>query len=401
MYSDIVPPNKKNKLSKIKAPIEHKVKESKKLKDEPFVAPAEVYHTAYGEDRKSKLPAILTLLTLVTLAIVYYSVFNNKTNISFESKSTIFEIKDSIPMTLSEKNQKSSTTLSYNLIYNNDNENRNIFAPTVEEATSTTGAATASTSPSLEYYTLNNSTTSITLSKKVKLINTYNTNIQIIKDTRFDVDGVTYYIDKAVDIKKTVNPATSTTKYKVIGFKGTAKYEKFYAVDYVDTSVAVDAPVIADDKNAPNNDILSLIPDNFIPLKKNYVYDKTIDQTALVLIDKKDFEKVLLADTKLIQEYVKSFFSISDLVEYEISINDYEIELDPQTGLPVAFKNLNLEIIPRIKKDKVASVFKGFSKETMKKIKNEIAKNITMNISYSPFWVTKVSDEDYISVEVK
>ena len=28
-------------------------------------------------------------------------------------------------------------------------------------------------------------------------------------------------------------------------------------------------------------------------------------------------------------------------------------------------------------------------------------KNITMNISYSPFWVTKVSDEDHISVEVK
>ncbi len=401
MYSDIIPPNKKNKLSKIKAPVEHKVKESKKLKDEPFVAPGEVYHTAYGEDRKSKLPVILTLLTLLTLAIVYYSVFNNKTNISFESKSTIFEIKDRIPMALSEKNQKSSTTLSYNLIYNNDNENRNIFAPIVEGATSTPKTNTTSNDQSFEYYTLNNSTTSITLSKKVKLINTYNTNVQIIKDTRFDVDGVTYYIDRAVDLKKSVNPSTSTTNYKVIGFKGTAKYEKFYAIDYVDTSVSDDAPVVEGDKNIPNNDLLSLIPDNFIPLKKNYVYDKTIDQTALVVIDKKDFEKVLLAETKLIQEYAKSFTTISDLVEYEISINDYEIELDSQTGLPIAFNNLNLEIITRIKKDKVASVFKGFSKETMKKIKNEISKNITMNISYSPFWVTKVSDEDHISVEVK
>lgn len=401
MYSDIVPPNKKNKLSKIKAPVEHKVKESKKFKDEPFVAPIEVYHTAYGEDRKSKLPVILMLLTLATLAIVYYSVFNNKTSISFESKSTIFEIKDRIPMTLSEKNQNSSTTLSYNLIYNNENKDRNIFAPIFEEATSTLKAATAQTVPSSEYYTLNNSTTSPTLSKRVKLVNEYTTSVQIIKDTRFDVGGVTYYIDKPVDLKKTINPATSTTKYKVIGFKGTAKYDKFYATDYIDTSVSADAPVIADDKNAPNNDILSLIPDNFIPLKKNYVYDKSIDQTALVVIDKKDFEKVLLADTKLIQEYVKSFVTIYDLVEYEISINDYEIELDSLTGLPIAFKNLNLEIIPRIKKDKVASAFKGFSKDTMKKIKNEIAKNITMNISYSPFWVTKVSDEDHISVEVK
>lgn len=400
MYSDIIPPNKnkKNKLQKIKVHTDIELKENKVLKDEPFITQRDIYHTPYGEDRKSKLPTVLVLLTLATLSIVYYSVFNNKTNISFESKSTIFEIKDRIPMTLSEKNQNSSTTLSYNLIYNNENKDRNIFAPTVEESTSTLKAKTDSVS---EYYTLNNSTTTPTLSIKIKLINEYTTNVQIIKDTRFDVNGVTYYIDKAVDIKKTTNPATSTVKYKVIGFKGTAKYEKFYAVDYVDTSVTAETPVIADDKNSPNNDILSLIPDNFISLKKNYVYDKTIDQTALVVIDKKDFEKVLLADTKLIQEYVKSFTMISDLVEYEISINDYEIELDLITGLPVAFKNLNIEIIPRINRNKVAAAFKGFSKDTMKKIKNEIAKNITMNVSYSPFWVTKVSDEDNISVEVK
>jgi hypothetical protein len=98
---------------------------------------------------------------------------------------------------------------------------------------------------------------------------------------------------------------------------------------------------------------------------------------------------------------VQSFNTIFDLVEYDISINDYELELDSTTGLPTSFKNLNLEIIPRVKKDKVAMTFKGFSKETMRKIKNEIAKNITMDISYSPFWVTKVSDEDHISVEVK
>jgi hypothetical protein len=399
MYSDIIPPHKKNKLSKIKVPKDHVEDQGiKKLKAEPFVAQGEVYHTAYGQDRKSKLPAILVILTLVTLAIVYYSIFNNKTRITFESKSTIFDIKDRIPMALSEKNQNSSTTLSYNLIYNNENKDRNIFAPTVEESTSTLKVDMV---PSTEYYTLNNSTTTPTASIKVKLVNEFTTNVQVIKDTRFDVNGVTYYIDRAVDLKKTASLATSTNKYKVIGFKGTPRYEKFYAVDYVDTSIPADTEVIKNDKNSPNNDILSLIPDNFIPLKKNYVYDKSIDQTALVVIDKKDFEKVLLADTKLIQEYVKSFITISDLVEYEISINDYDIELDSITGLPIAFKNLNLEIIPRVKRDKVATTFKGFSKDTIKKIKNEIAKNITMNVSYSPFWITKVSDEDNISVEVK
>jgi len=268
----------------------------------------------------------------------------------------------------------------------------------VEESTSTPKMVTA---PSVEYYTLNNSTTTPTASIKVKLVNEFTTNVQVIKDTRFDVNGATYYIDRAVDLKKTASLATSTTKYKVIGFKGTPRYEKFYAVDYVDTSIPEDTKAIESDKNSPNDDILSLIPDNFIPLKKNYVFDKNLNQTALVVIDRKDFEKILLAETKLIQEYIKSFITISDLVEYEISINDYEIELDATTGLPIAFKNLNLEIIPRIKRDKVATTFKGFSKDTIKKIKNEIAKNITMNVSYSPFWITKVSEEDNISVEVK
>ncbi len=411
MYSDIIPPNKnkKSNISKIKTSKpksrskDIEVDDIKILKDEPFITPRVVYHTAYGEDRKSKMPIILTILTLITLAIVYYSVFNNKTNISFESKSTIFEIKDRIPMSLSENNQNSSTTLSYNLIYNNENKNRNIFAPIVEESTSTLKSTTETASTDLEYYTLNNSTTTPTSSIKVKLINEQAANVQIIKDTRFDVNGVTYYIDRAVNLKKTTNTGTTTNKYKVIGFKGTDKYEKFYAVDYIDNSVNNDIESV-DDKNVgnlPNDEILSLIPENLIPLKKNYVYHKSIDQTALVVIDKKDFEKSLLTDSKLIQEYVKTFTSISDLVEYEISINDYELELDPQTGLPVAFKNLNLEIIPKIKKDKVATAFKGFSKETMRKIKNEIAKNITMNISYSPFWIAKVSDEDHISVEVK
>lgn len=401
MYSDIIPPNKKNKLSKIKAKkekIEH-VPKASLLKDEPFVAPMEVYHTAYGEDRKSKLPAILVVLTLLTLSIVYYSVFNNKTNISFESKSTIFEVKDNIPMSLAEKNQIASTTLSYNLIYNNENKDRNIFAPTVEESTSTLKTAMLSE----EYYVLNSATTSPQSSIKVSLINESSVNVQVIKDTRFDVAGVTYYLDRAVNIKPVNKKATTTNtvKYKVIGFKGTANYEKFYAVDYVDENMSTAIATTTTDKNSPNNDILSLIPENFLSLKKSYVYDKKIDQTALVVIDKKDFEKVLIANSGLIQEYIKSFNTIFDLVEYEISINDYELELDPTTGLPVAFKNLNLEIIPKIKKDKVAATFKGFSKDTMRKIKNEIAKNITMNISYSPFWVNKVSDEDHISVEIK
>lgn len=409
MYSDIIPPkkNKENNVSMIKK-IKKDSKSTEYLKYEDNIPKKEskkFYHTAYGEDRKSKTPLILFILTVFILAFVYYSVFNNKTTISFDSKSTIFEIKDIIPMSLAQDNQNSSTTLSYNLIYNNQNENRNIFAPISEEATLTL-ESTSTNKENINYYVLNNSTTTPTKSIKVKLINEQSSNVQIVKDTRFDVNDVIYYIDRDVNLKKTndIEVSTTTNKYKVIGFKGTDKYDKFYAIDYVENISDIQSENIDNDKNKnnlPNDEIFSLIPDNLIPLKKNYIYHNSVNQSALVVIDKKDFEKILLNKTKMIQEYVKTLSSISDLIEYEININDYELEFDNITGLPVAFKNLNIEITPKIKKDKVAFVFKGFSKETMKRIKNEISKSVTMEISYSPFWITKVSDENNISVEVK
>ncbi len=401
MYSDIVPPkkNKKNKLAKIKAE-DHEVKV---LIDDPAFAGREIYHTIDGRDRKSKIPFILIIIMLVVLPIVYYSVFNNKTRISFEAKSTIFEIKDTVPMILSEKNQNLASTLSYNLIYNNEAKGRNIFAPIVEESTSTLKTVTAEG----DYYNLNTATTSPFTSIKVKLINESGAAIQVIKDTRFDVKGTTYYLAAPVNIKPT-GKATSTaaqSKYKVIGFKGTSAYDIFYAVDYTDTLQAgVNANqgvATSTDSNGPNEDILSLIPENFISLKKNYVFDKNINQSALVVVDKRDFEKVLFTHSKILQDYVESLKPVVDLIEYEISINDYQLELDGATGLPVSFKNLTIEIKPRVKKDKVAATFKGFSKDTMKKIKNDISKNIVMSVSYSPFWVSKVSDIDHISVEVK
>ncbi len=399
MYSDIVPPKKnKNNISKINAE-DHEVKI---LRDEPLFTGREIYHTIDGRDRKSKLPIVIVVLTLLSLVVVYYSVFNNKTSISFEAKSTIFEIKDTIPMILSEKNQNASSSLSYNLIYNNEVKDRNIFAPTVEESTSTLAKVTSAG----DFYNLNTSTTSPFTSIKVKLINESKANVQVIKDTRFDVNGTTYYLGAAVNIKPTLKNASSTpsTKYKVIGFKGTSNYETFYATDYADQSV--DLPenktsTEATDSNAPNNDILSLIPENFISLKKNYVYDNTINQSALVVIDKRDFEKVLIAQSGIVQGYIESLKPIADLLEYDISINDYDMQLDPATGLPVAFKSLTIEIKPKVKKEKVAATFKGYSKESMRKIRNDIAKNIKMEISFSPFWVSKVSDEDHISVEVK
>lgn len=308
-------------------------------------------------------------------------------------------------MILSEKNQKSSTTLSYNLIYNNEIKDRNIFAPVSEGSTSTVQQALVSEIG--DYFNLNTSTTSPFTSKKVILINESNINIPLRKDTRFDVNGVTYYLNNAVEIKPNSKNSSSTTqvKYRVIGFKGTTDYDQFYAIDYVNdtqsnTNVST-TTVEVKNTTSPNEEILSLIPENFISLKKSYIYDKNIDQTALVVIDKKDFEKVLLANSKILKDYIDYLKPIVDLLEYQININDYDLELDPNSGLPISFKNLTIEIKPIIKKDKVASTFKGFSKDTMKTIKNDISKYINMDLSYSPFWMSKVSDEDNISVEVK
>jgi len=395
MYSDIIPP-KKNSFINTKHKGDNEVRI---LKKEAAFTSREIYHTIDGKDKKSKLPIILFLITVLVLSIVYYSVFNNNTYISFESKTIILEVKDSISMTLSEKNQNSSTTLSYNLIYANEVKDRNIFAPIYEESTSTDKT----------FYTLNATTTSDLPSKKIILINESNTNVQVIDQTRFDVGGETYYLQGKVSIKPTSKEelgkiASSTNKYKVIGFKNTSVYDRFYAVDYIDEVIVTTESTSTDttvNKNIPNEDILSLIPENFIPLKKGYVFDNSVNQSALVVIDKKDFEKVLYNNSRLIQEYVKVFTPILDIVEYEININDYEMTLSADTGLPSSFKNLTLEITPRIKKDKAATVFKGFSKETMKKIKADVSKNIDMSVKFSPFWMSKVSDEDHINVEVK
>lgn len=394
MYSDIIPP-KKNSFIKAKKN-DHEVRI---LKEEPF------YHTVDGKDKKSKLPIILTFLTIIILSIVYYSLYNNNTRISFESKSTIFEIKDNIPMVLSEKNQNSTSTLSYNLIYNNDDTNRNVFMP-LDVATNTSNNIVKAN----DFYYLNISTTTSTSSpdytaKKVLFINETNSDIKIVKNTRIDVGGVTYYLSDDVNIKRIDKNASSTniastSKYKVVGFKNSDKYEKIFAVDYVDNNANMNIDTV-DTKNVPSTDLLSLIPENFIPLKKNFIFDKKINQTALIVIDKKDFEKALINNSKLIQEYIKTFSPISDLVEYKINIDDYDLQLDTNTGLPISFKNLNLEIIPVIKKDKVAMAFKGFSKESMKEIKMGVQKYLNMDIRYSPFWMSKVSDQDHINVEIK
>lgn len=400
MYSDIIPPKKNSFINtkKNKGDGEMRI-----LKNEPAFTGREIYHTVDGKDRRSKTPLILFIITVLVLAGVYYSVFNNNTYISFESKTVILEVKDNISMVLSEKNQNASTTLSYNLIYANENKDRNIFAPTYEESTSTIKDVKSSDN---SFYVLNATVTSQLPPKKVVFINESGSNVPLKENTRFDVGGETYYLQGRVDIKavSTGEVSSTTDKYKVIGFKGTNVYDKFYAVDYVDIKTSaseISTTTGINNANVPNEDILSLIPENFIPLKKGYVFDQNVNQSALVVVDKKDFEKVLYNNSRLIQEYVKVFAPIFDLVEYEININDYELALSSETGLPASFKNLTLEITPRIKKDKVASVFKGFSKDTMKKIKNEIAKNMNMEIKYSPFWMSKVSDEDHISVEVK
>ncbi len=391
MYGDIVPPKKNSFIKTRKAENEVRI-----LKSEPSFN-NRVYHTIDGKDKSSKTPLVLFLITVIIMSVVYYSVFNNKTFISFQSKTVILEVKDNIPMILSEKNSNASTTLSYNLIYVNDTK-RNIFAP-VQDVASTSAVV----NNNADYFILNATTTSKSPAKKVVFINNTGSEMPLRENTRFDVGGETYYLQGKTSVKPTTDKdlSTTTSGYKVIGLKGTTAYDKFYAIDYISkTSQDEASTTVTNNSNIPNEEVLSLIPDNFIPLKKSLIYDTNTNQNALVVVDKKDFEKALYNNSKLIQEYVKVFSTIPDLIEYEININDYELAQDIN-GQPISFKNLTLEITPRVKKDKVASVFKGFSKETMKKIKNEIAKNMEMTVKYSPFWMSKVSDEDHISVEVK
>ena len=140
------------------------------------------------------------------------------------------------------------------------------------------------------------------------------------------------------------------------------------------------------------------MPEGAIPLGKSTIYDKLIDQSAIVVFDNRTLEDFLNVSNVQVQEYFKALKSFGPSVSYDISIVDYTLLVSPENGRPVAFSSLSIEITPKIDKQGIPSQFTGFKKETMDKIQKQVSEYVTFDVSYTPFWANSVAMEDKIEV---
>ncbi|MES2985609.1 MAG: hypothetical protein V4686_00605 [Patescibacteria group bacterium] len=380
MYGDIIPPKKKYSEPS-EALLQHE-------REEIHFTP--IKRGAYQEQKNKKIPAILTALAILVVALgVYHKIFNG-TTISLTPVTTRFEIQQKIPLILQNREKDS---LTYSLVYvPSSTSTRNPFAA---EATSSAPVITQDAG----VYTLTSTSTGLT--KRVRLVNKTSGAVALRATTRFDVDEVVYTLDAAASNPPTpkaeLDLITSSTTYKVVGFKDTASYNLIYAIP--DTT---NAPTVAENaavSTMPPADVLALMPDDAIALQKSTIYDKLLDQSAIVVFDERTLEEFLNTANIQVQEYFKVLKPFGTSISYNITIVDYTLVTSPESGKPTALTGLTLEITPIIENSLVSGQFAGFKKETMEKIQKQVAEYIVSDVSYTPFWSKSVAVEEKITVK--
>lgn len=397
MYGDIIPPKKKYHEE---THIEDHYVVDKELTGEPnrSVRFTPIKRAAYQEPKSKKLPIVLALLALLVIGFgIYHKVFNG-TVFTIVPKTTRIDIQQKIPLILQNREKDS---LTYSLVYVPEGEgSRNPFAATVGNNATSTPSNNSS-----EGAALTMTATSTGLVKKIKLINNTAEVIPLRISTRFDVRGVTYTLDAATDVPPTPKAevdavSTGTPTYKVIGFKDTSSYDTVYAIDVKNN--APSSSVVTESNSTsslPPQDILSLMPEDALPLQKSTIYDKILDQSAIVVFDERVLQDYLNATNIQSQEYFKAFKPFGSSVTYSITIADYTLNTSVETGKPVSFSNLTLDITPVIDPEFVPMQFAGFKKETMEKIEKQVSEFITLTTSYTPFWSKSVAEEKRIDVK--
>lgn len=378
MYGDIIPPKKKYHDPIIEDDhVELGYVESRKS-----VHFTPISRQRYSEPQSKKLPIFLALCALAVIGVgIYHKIFNG-TTISLTPQTTRFEIKQKIPLILQNREKDS---LTYSLVYvPEEGETRNPFVATssevVDEAITITATSTGDT-------------------KKILLINKSTEIVPLRIATRFDVNGTTYTLDKAINLSPSPDSdiervSTSTPQYKVIGFKGSSSYDTVYAIPLVRPSVASEAS-----SSLPPQDIISLMPKNAIPLEKSTIYDKLLEQSAVVVFDKKVLQEFLQEYTVQLKEYADVLKPFGSSLTYEVAIIDYTLVTSPDTGKPVAFDSLIIDITPAVDTELIPRQFTGFKKETMEKIQKQVSEYITLDVSYTPFWSKSVAEEERVLVK--
>ncbi len=406
MYSDIIPPKKK--YTKIRNEEYNSVR---------FSSP----HPIYTETSGTKKPIMLLLAACVVVGLFAYHNLSHATKFTITPEVTHFNIVQNIPLVLQGREDKS---LTYSLVYVPTTEegfSRNPFT-TAEVATSTpTESVSASASRGT---TITASTTGD--AKRITIINTTGSSVPLRKETRFDVGGVVYTLDtanannptdkKIIDIAKRT---ASSSIYRVIGFKGYPTYDSIYAVPeivvtkdtvqkLVATSTAVSAAtgaqnivVSAASSTVPPKEILSLMPSGTLALQKSTIYDKGIGQSALVVFEQSAMEQFLREHVAQTQEYYKALKPYGESISYEITILDYTLQTSPETGKPVSFSSLQVEISPKVDTKSVTLQFAGFSKDTMNIIEKQVAPFVRLQTAYTPFWSKTVAKPEKIHIDLK
>ncbi len=400
MYSDIIPPKKSIRKIKPSARIEREEKKDIKKKHdaEVFTPYKKTYHTMDGRDVKSKWPLIFIIIAILLISGILYSKYNHTTTFTFVPKTTNFEIKERIVLHNASDTAK-DLSLPYNLVYipSADINNLSTSTPRNPFIPQKNASSTSSTVVTKEY-TMTASTTNDV--KNIVFVNKTSLPISLRETTRISVGDVVYNLDKTVVIPPSgaSAPADSPVIYHIVGFKDTAEYEKVYAIPAPssNTSVSTDDSV----STIPPTDIISLLPKTSLPLLKSNIYDRMLDQNAVVVIEQKDLEYILQKINPSMQEYIKILEPMSDMLKYHITIVDYNLESSEETGRPIAFKSLSLEITPIINTEHAKTAFVHFNNEAMKRIKNQIATYIGLDIRHFPFWMTDVPDKDRVRVEI-
>lgn len=399
MYSDIIPPKKKY--------VRVHTEEYNSVR---FTSS----HPSYTQTKQTKKPIILFMTACVLLAIFAYHNLAHATKMTIEPKVTRFDIKQHIPLMLQ---GRQDAYLTYSLVYVSDTQDgasRNPFV--LKNATSSVATTSTNETSSFEEVTLTASTTGKT--KHVTLINKTSESVPLRKDTRFDVDGVVYALDSAVNVLPTekknltsTHTTASSSVYRVIGFKGYPTYDSVYALDTSSdgsasegvggASTSTKTVVSVASSTVPPKELLSLMPPHTLALQKSTIYDKNIEQSALVVFDQSALEHFLQNYIPQTIEYYKALKPFGESIAYDIAIVDYSLQTSPETGKPVSFSSLTIEITPKIDTKFLVLQFAGFSRDTMTVIEKQIASYVHMETKYTPFWSKSVSSSENIHVDIQ
>lgn len=397
MYGDIIPPKKKYQDENTHNEIIH----DEYIEDRKSVHFTPIKRQAYREPKSKKLPVFLGLLALIVIGFgVYHKIFNG-TTFAITPKTTRFEIQQKIPLILQNREKGA---LTYSLVYvPEEGASRNPFTAPVDSTSTPTQLAMAAKAVS-SGTTMTATTTGDV--KNITLINKTSETVPLRIATRFDVNGVTYTLDAATNLAPSsqdeINKvATDTPQYKVIGFKGTSSYDTVFAIPVESTSVKNSTVATQDSASStlPPEDILSLMPKNAIPLQKSTIYDKLVDQSAVVVFDEKVLEDYLNETNVQLQEYFKALKPFGNSISYTISVVDYTLVTSSETGKPTEFSNISIDVTPVIDNELLPRQFTGFKKDTMEKIEKQVSDFIELDISYTPFWSKSVAGEERITVK--